>query len=215
MVTPTRSTRTTLFWMMPSILLWTKWLKTRTRTNPKRSLKVSKTSLDPKCTRTYSRLCWTTIGNYSDLKTNSKCLSKRPNKEASPSPKFSHPRKRSCMKRLKRWQTGTLGSCSPTSPSVNWARTRMRRLTVLCSINPRSFQTRSLIGISMKRSWSFQPKCFRPLSIRLTFLSWRRRSTDFLDRMLSTFPQEFSSMRPGWKSTLNWRSQTQRRPRPI
>lgn len=92
--------------------------------------------------------CLITIENCSVLKTSSKSSSKKPSKEVSPFLRFFHLRKRSSMRKPRKWPTNTVGSYSPISPSVI---KMMVTLTVSCSINQKFYKIKRLIGISMRQ----------------------------------------------------------------
>jgi hypothetical protein len=100
-------------------------------------------------TRTSYKLCSSTVVNFSDLKTSSKCWSKRPNKEVSQYRKYFHQRKKSWMKRQRRWLMLTVGLYSQKSQSLI---KRCPNAQASCNSNPKFWQTRRPIN-------SFTSRC--------------------------------------------------------
>lgn len=139
--------------------------------------------------------------NYLDLKTNKQSSNKKRNREDFQFHRYYHLKRKSCMKRPRRWQTVILGSCFTTNLSM-----MIKWITAihLCSSSRRYYRTRSLINISMKLWWSFPAKFSRMPSIRPIYPNWRKKSTVSLDLMPLTFHRESSSKSQGKRSSLNW-----------
>ena len=119
-------------------------------------LNLSSHLSNPKNTRTSYKLCSSTVVNFSDLKINSKCLSKKPNKEVSQCRKYCHLRRKSSMKRLKRWLMHTVGSCSQKNQSQT---KQCLNAQASCNSNPKFLLTRRLTNFFMNQC------CFSVLSV--------------------------------------------------
>ena len=98
-------------------------------------LLASRNSPSQTSTKTCSRPCLIIPENFLDSKINNRCLNKRPGKEDCQFPKYCLLRRRSCLRKPRKWLTSTHGSCLLTRPSVprEW-----RTLTVSCSLNLKS-----------------------------------------------------------------------------
>lgn len=155
------------------------------------------TSSDRNSTRTCWRPCWTTTVSFSDSRISSKCLNKKPNRGVFLFRKSYHRRRRSSLKRPRRWLTNTAGSSLLTPASVP----KMQTPTHSCSLSLKSCQTKKLIDISTRPWWSFQQKFFKLLLTNPIFPNSRKKSTDFSDRMLSIFLRELSMMKPERENT--------------
>jgi len=94
--------------------------------------------------KTCLKQCLTIIENYSDLKINNKCLSKKLSKEVSPFLKCFHLKRRSSTKKLKRWPIDIVGSYLLINPSVVEILTIF---TLSCSSNQKFFRTKKLTDI--------------------------------------------------------------------
>ena len=88
------------------------------------------------------------------------------------------------MKRLRKWQIVTHGSCFITNRSLM---SRWITVTPLCSSSQRFCPIRNRINTFMKQWWSFLGRFYRMLSIRQTSRNLRRRLTVSSDQMLSIF----------------------------
>jgi len=206
---PPRNTRTASFSRMLSRLPWTRWPRTRVMMLPKRSQLDSMSLLIHLSIEISLRRCLITTENCLDLKTSSKSLSRRLSKEVCPFHKCSHRRKRSSMRKPRRWLTNTAGSYSPISRSV--IRT-MATLTVSCSTNQKSYKIKKQTDTSTRQWWSSVPRYYRLLLISRISQNLRRRSIVFSDRMLSIFLRESNLRRPERRNTHNLKSQDPRRP---
>lgn len=209
MVMPPRNIRTVLFSRMLLRLPWTRWPKTRVMMPPKRSHMASMSLLIHLSIEISLRRCLITIENCLDLKTSSKSSSRRPSREVFLFLKYSHRKKRSFMRRPRRWLTNTAGSYSPISRLVI---RMMATLTVSCSTNQKSCKIKKQTDTSTRQWWSLVPRYSRQHSISRISQSLRRKSIVFSDQMLSTFLRESNLRKPERKNTHNLKSQDPRRP---
>lgn len=155
------------------------------------------TSSDRNSTRTCWRLCWTTIVSFSVLKTSNKFSSKKPNNVVFLFHKSYHRRKRSFLRRPRKWLTSTVGSSLLTPASAP----RIRIPIHLCSSSLKFCRTKKLIDTFTRRWWSFQQKYFRLLLTNPIFQNLKKKLTDFLDRMRLIFLKEPSMMKPERENT--------------
>ena len=161
-----------------------------------------------KSIRIFLKQCSIIVVNYSDLRINSKFLNKKLNKEDCLFLKYYHLRKRSYTKRQRKWLINTLGLFITISLSMM---SRWNTAAHLCNSNQKFSLIKSLINTFMKQLWYFQPKYSKMLSIKVTFLSWKKRSTDYSDRMHLIFHREFSLMKLERRNILNSRILLQRK----
>lgn len=206
---PLRNIKTVSFSRMLSRLPWTRWRRTRVMMLPKRSQMASMSLLIHLSIEISLRQCLIIIENCLDLKTSSKFLNRRLSKEVCLFHKSSHRRKRSSMRRPRRWLTNIAGSYLPTS---RLAIRMMATLTVSCSTNQKSCKIKKQTDISTRQWWSSVPRYSRQHSTSRIFQNLRKKSIVFSDQMLSIFLRESNLRRPERKNTHNLKNQDPRRP---
>ena len=142
------------------------------------------------------RLCLIIIGSCLGWRINSKCWSRRLNKEAYQSHKSSLPKRRNYPKKPRKWPINTVGLSSLTPASAQRTKTPIHS----CNLSPKFFQIKKQIDIFMRQWWSSLLKYFRQLLIRVIFLSWRKKLTDCLDLMPLIFRRGHSMKKLGRRS---------------
>ena len=179
----------------------TKWLKRRVMSPRRKFLKDSSSSLIPHSIVSYWRRCWIITVSCLGLRINSKFLSKRRSNGVCQFLRFCLQRRKSFMRKPRRWPTNTVGLFSPTKASV-LGTTAIHIL--ICSLSPKSSQTRRLTGTSMRQWWCSQLRCSRLPSTRKMYPSLKRRLIDSSGLTPLIFPNGSSLIRSGRMSTLVW-----------
>ena len=196
-----RNTRTNLFWKMQLRSPSTKWPKRRVMSLPRKSLRDSSSLPTPLSIVSYSRRCWIITVSCLGSRINNKFLSKRPSNAVCQSLRFYLQRRKSSMRKQRRWPTNTVGLFLPTRASV-LETTAIHIL--ICSSSPKSFRTKRPTGTSMRRWWCSRRRCSRPPSTRRMCPNLRRRLIDSSGPTPSIFRNGFSSTKSGRMSTLAW-----------
>lgn len=192
-----RNTRINLCWRTRLNWHWTKWRKKRVMSRLKKFPTDSLNSQTPRNIWSFLSPCLTIIESFSVLKTSNRFLNKKRNKEVLRYHRYCQVRRKSCMKRPRKWLINTVGLFS----LINQLALVILTLILSCNSNPKFCRTRKLIAISMKLWWCSQLVCFsRHLTNRI-FPSSKRRSTDCSGLMLLTFRRGCSSMRSGRRNT--------------
>ena len=183
-----------------------KWWRTPIMIAVRRYHQVSMSSQDHPSSEIYYKPCLIIIGNYFALKINSKCLSKKLSKEVYPFLRCYHPKRRSWVRKRRKWQINTVGLylLIPQLETKEWA-----ILTVSCNSNLKYWVTRRRTVTSTKPWWFLVQKYSRTLLIAKTFLSSRKKSTDFSAQMPSIFHQELSLMRRGRRNIHSYKRMLQ------
>lgn len=157
---------------------------------------------------TSSNQCSTTAESYLGLRTNSRFLKLKPNNEACQSLKSFHLKRRSWVRRPKKWLTNMRGSFSIT---VQSQMIKLSSAILSCSSSLKFCQTRSRTSTFMRPWWSFQAKCFKMPLKRLIFQNWRKKLADYLGLMHLTLPKGTSLTSRERRSTLSWRTPLQKK----
>ena len=141
---PPRNIRIALFSRMLSRLPSTRWPRIRVMMPVRRSPPGSMNLPIHPSIENFWKQCLITTESYSVLKTNSKCSSRRRSREGCPFHKCCLRRRKSFMKRPRRWLINIVGSCLHTS--LLGIKT-MATAIVSCSTNLKSFKIKKLIAI--------------------------------------------------------------------
>jgi len=98
-------------------------------------------------------------------------------------------RKRSCKKKLRKWQTSIHGLFTCIAHSATMITSTVH---LSCSLSPRYWPTRSKTNTSMRQWWSLQPSVCTQRSTRVTSQSWKKKSTGCSGLMHLIYLREFS-----------------------
>ena len=160
-----KNIKTILFSRTPLRSLWTKWRRTRVMIPQKKFLPGSKNLFNHHSTVNFWRQCLIIIGNFSDWKISNKYWSRKQNREGCPFLKYFRVKRKSCMRKPRKWRISTVGSYLLTRAlEIKMILTHI----VSCSISQKSFKIKKPTAIFMRQWWSSQRKCSKPLSTSMT-----------------------------------------------
>jgi hypothetical protein len=145
---PPRNTKIVLFSRTLSRLHLTKWPKIRVMMPLKRFQLDSKILPTHLSIKTCWRQCSIIIENFLDSRINSKCSSRRPSREGCLFLRCFLLRRKSSMRKPRRWLISTAGLFSRISQS---AIKMMDTVIVSCNTNLKFFKTKKQIAISTRQ----------------------------------------------------------------
>ena len=124
-----------------------KWKRTKVMNQVKKFLKVLKNLLCHLTTKISLKPCLIIIESYSDLRTSSKCWSRRPRQEVYPFHKCFHQKRRSYTRKQRKWLTNIVGSSLFIRVSVP----KIQTIAIhSCSTSPEFFLIRNMIDSSTR-----------------------------------------------------------------